>query len=707
MNPERYVLPDDPPRPAAPPPPARPGAAWTADEIRAWLASPRLADWARTWLRGLETRFGGSLAEMLAAGLAGSRTVPRWLAAGSPDATWLSQYLDRSDMAPAWFRDGFLADDPPWLHQLLRYEEAKVARSFLLSGNVNDYAFDPVHGYRPALRLLVDALLRSKDCVLTYRLSQGLVLHSREPNTRDLLPEAIRELLQGQGFNSQVPLLTQVCRLFDEIRRWLTGAGDGRDGGGLLRGVAIVFENIHLVVPPDRADVERNFLVDNLLHWSISPELFRSSHCLILLAESLEDVGGELRARGGKIEQIEVPRPHTAPARLKFLLPLLDPGSRMAETRVSRLPQGQSWLAGYGDGTYLERLRRLSHDTAGLSLLGIEDLLQQVSADPEGSLRRDEVMRLKRERLRQESEGLLEVLDPRRKLDSIGGYESLKERLREVVAALRGADDELVRSTVPMGILFLGPPGTGKSIVAEALAGESGISMAKLGDFRGKYVGESERNLSRILSLIEALHPVIVFVDEIDQALGNRNSSSGDGGVDNRIFGRLLEFMSNTGHRGKILWIGASNFPDKLDPAMKRAGRFDLILPFLLPDEESRGQILRVILESTLRDVGGTRGATHRLSDGDFQDLAEKTDGFSGAELGAIVGEAVRRAARRRGAVRGDLDLSAGLFREVLAVYHPPQGVRESYRRMEELAVREVSFLDLLPDRFRRAEEKT
>lgn len=698
MSPDRYALPDDSPQPSDAPSPARPGEAWTAGELEAWLASPRLADWARAWLRGLAARFGGALAEMLAAGLGGSRAVPRWLSPGSPEATWLIQYLDRSDLAPAWLRNGFLVDDPAWLCQLLRYEEARVARSFLLSGNVSDYAFDPVHGYRPAVRLLVDALLRTKDCVLTYRLSQGLVLHGHDPGARDLLPESLRDLLAGRGFHREAPLLTQVCHLFDEIRRWLTGTGDAQQGGGLVRGVAIVFENIHLVVPPDRADVERNFLVDNLLHWSNSPELFRSSHCLLLMAESLEDVGGELRARGGKIEQIEVPRPDTAGTRLKLLLPLLDPGSRMAETRVSRLPQGQRWLAGYGDGTYLERLRRLSHDTAGLSLLGIEDLLQQVSADPEGSLRRDDVMRLKRERLRQESEGLLEVVDPRRKLDTIGGYAGLKARLREVVAALQGADDELVRSTVPMGILFLGPPGTGKSIVAEALAGESGISMARLGDFRGMYVGQSERNLSRILSLIEALHPVIVFVDEIDQALGNRSASSGDGGVDGRIFGRLLEFMSDTRHRGRILWIGASNFPDKLDPAMKRAGRFDLVLPFLLPDEESRREILRVILEGTLRDVGG---AGHRLAESDFADLAGRTQGFSGAELGAIVGEVLRRAAQRRSASRGELDVSADLFREVLAVYRPPQGVRESYRRMEELAVREVSFLDLLPERAR------
>jgi transitional endoplasmic reticulum ATPase len=700
MNDDRFALPDTPapPAPAAPPRPRKAQAAWSADEIRTCLASPRLAGWARDWLRSLEARFGGSLADMLAAGLGGSRDIPHWMADGSPEPAWLRPFLERSDLAPVWFREGFLTDDPAWLQRLLRYEEAKVARSFLLSGNIHDYAFDPVHGYRPAIRLLVDALLRVKDCVLTYRLSQGLTLHATAPDARDRLPGSIRDLLGGTALDANVPLLSQVCRIFDEIRRWLTGTGQTQDSRDFPRGVAIVFENIHLVVPPSRTDVERNFLVDNLLHWSISPELFRSSHCLILLAESLEDVGNELRARGGKIEQISVPRPDMAAVRLKFLLPLLDPGSRMTETRVARLPMGQGWLGGYGDGTYLDRLQRLSHDTAGLSFLGIEDLLQQASAEPEGRLRREEVMRLKRERLRQESEGLLEVLDPKRKLDSIGGYPALKARLLEVVTALLNAQDDLVRSTVPMGILFLGPPGTGKSIVAEALAGESGISMAKLGDFRGMYVGESERNLSRILALIEALHPVIVFVDEIDQAFGNRNSSSGDGGVDNRIFGRLLEFLSDTSHRGKILWIGASNFPDKLDPAMKRAGRFDLVLPFLLPEEQSRAEILQVILKGSLRGIDTVE---QRLTAEDFADLARRTEGFSGAELGAIVGEVLRRVARDRSTGGANEGITAELFRKVLAVYRPPQGVREDYRRMEELAMREVSFLDLLPERYR------
>ena len=710
MNDDRYRLPDL--APAAEKARDEPRAAasdrqWNEDDLSTWLRTPSLAEWVGDWVDSLRPVFGEALPGLFGRGLRDARAVPAWMADGSPDPVWLRHYLARSDVASAWFEEGFLQEDPRWLAGLLRAERAKVARSFLLTGNIADYAFDPVHGYRPAVRLLVDALLRRKDIVLTFRLSQGLRLHSDNPAAIDRLPDAIRQELEAAGFQAATPLSTQLCRLFDLLRRWLAGSprGDGEtavdaeptslDFG---RGVAIVFENVHLLIPAEGADVERNFLVDNLLHWSNSPELFRSRHCLILMAEALEDVGNELRARGGKIEQIQIPRPDRVGDRTRFLLPLLDPAARMAETRVAQLPGGRSWLEAYGDGGYLDRVSRLSRDTAGLTLLGIEDLLQQVSAGPDGGLRRRDVMELKRQRLRQESEGLLEVVDCRRSLDSIGGYDAIKRRLSEVIESLEHADDLLVNATIPMGILFLGPPGTGKSIMAEALASASDIGMARLGDFRGMYVGQSERNLSRILNLIESLHPVVVFVDEFDQAFGRRGGPSGDGGVDRRIFGRLLEFMSDTAHRGKILWIGASNLPKEIDPAMKRAGRFDLILPFLLPDAESRREIFRVILK---RKLEGVDHVENRLRGADYDELARRTEGFSGAEIEAVVGEVLRRITQADSGRRSRLTVSGDQVMQVLDVYRPAPGVRKSYLEMERQAVREVSFLDLLPQKYR------
>lgn len=676
----------------------RPEKIWNETDLGKWLSRPGLATWVPEWFESLRERFGGMLPDLVHKALGGSGEIPEWMKNGGPEAVWLRRFLSIADSPETWFEQGFLGDDPPWLAKLMRSEEAGVARSFLLNGNISDYAFDPVNGYRHAIRLLADTLKRKKDCVLTYRLSRGLAVRSGDPDIMNRLPKSIAGELEARGYRHDLPLLTEVCRLFDILTRWLTGDGNEEpDSREFERGVAIVFENVHLILPPNAGDIERNYIIDNLLLWSNSPDLFRSSHCLILTAESLEDVSSELLARGGKIEQITIPRPEDARSRLKFILPLLDPRSGMKETRVSGLPAGLSSLEGYS-GNYGERVGQLGHDTAGLNLMGIEDLFQEALAEPERRLSRKTVMRMKKERLRQESRGMLELMDPGVTLDDIGGYPSIKARLREVVRALLNSRNPLIRKTIPMGILLLGPPGTGKSFIAEALAGESNINMAKLGNFRGMYVGQSERNLSRIFSLIESLHPVIVFIDEIDQALGKRGKQSGDGGVDSRIFGRFLEFMSDVKHRGNILWIGASNFPEKIDPAMKRAGRFDLVLPVLLPDKDSRRSIIEITLDRELAKTGVERN----LTGGDFERLAGRTDGFSGAEIRAIVGEVMRRFAAR--SIEGpdeNIRIDAALFDEVLEIYQPPPAQREDYMRMERRAAEDVSFVDLLPDSYK------
>lgn len=675
---------------------------WGPAQLDGFLQRHDLAAWASAWLRDLGARHGAVFPRLLQLGL-GARDVaeiepPRWMRRGAPDAVWLRGFLGDPGRLVAWLERGFLEDDPAWLARLLDLERARVARSFLLSGNIIDYAFDPVCGWRPATRLLVDALTQAKDVVLTYRLSEGLMAHAADPTMLDVLPEDIREELGRPAFEADVPMARRVCQLMDLLRRWLTPRAGGR-AAEFTRGVGIVFENVHLLVGEGRGDLDRNFVVDNLLHWSISPELFHSEHCLVLLADTLEDVTNDLRARGGKIEQIQINRPDSRLARFKFLLPALE-GARaqMPATRIVSATR----LAGYAGRGHLEQVEGVAHDTAGLTLLGIEDLLQQAAARPERTLDRATVMGLKRERLRQESDGLVEVVIPRYRLEDIGGYKEIKERLGDLVDSLRSASDPLVQATLPMGVLFLGPPGTGKSIMAEALASASDISLVRLGDFRGMYVGQSERNLSRIFSLIESLYPVIVFVDEIDQAIGKRSTSSTDGGVDRRIFGRFLEFLSDTRHRGRILWVGASNYPDQIDDAFKRPGRFDLVLPFLLPDSASRAAILAKSLRGELRDVPDL---TDGLTQADYDLLAERTDGFSGAELRAIVGEVLRQIAVRR--ARGDRPTSVDLsvFVRALEAYCPAKDVREGYRRMELLAVKAVSFVDFVPERYRTRRE--
>ena len=668
--------------------------------LEQWLQNPILAEWAKSWIQELEQQHGSDLPKLLSEGLGGSWNVPSWMQHDRPIPYWLKRMLGDGSMRKEWFELGYFRDDPPWLEELIQKESAQVARSFLVCGNITDYTFDPVYGYRPSINVLLDQLARIKDCVFHFRLSHGLRLHHRNgAKASEKLDSEIQNLLQTPFPRKDASLESDIRMLFSALHHWLTGQRmtnqDARSSVEFSRGVALVFENVNLLIPLHGENLDRNFLVDTLLHWSISPEMFRQKHCLILMAETLDDVSVELRARGGKIEQVNIPRPSSPEERLKFILPTLNPHSEMHETRASNLCHGLR-LNGY-TGDFRQQVRQLANDTAGLTFLGIEDLLQRASVQGH-SLSRDAVMALKRDRLKQESEGLLEVIDPRVGLESIGGYKEIKNRIQEIIDSLRNAADERVRSTVPMGILFLGPPGTGKSMMAEAIAGASHVSMAKLGNIRGMYVGQSERNLSRVFSLIEALYPVIVFIDEFDQAIGKRDSS-GDSGVENRLFGKFLEFMSNKEHRGRILWIGAANRPNQIDSALKRPGRFDLVLPFLLPNQESRAQILRVSLEKILKRPKDLDAQIplHRLSEADFVALAKQTERFSGAELSAIIEETHRRSFRLGGDEGQFKPIELEDIAKVLALYRSPPDQRSDYENMERMAIQALRFSDLIP----------
>jgi len=177
---------------------------------------------------------------------------------------------------------------------------------------------------------------------------------------------------------------------------------------------------------------------------------------------------------------------------------------------------------------------------------------------------------------------MLDPLESAVLFDDIGGLEKVIDYFREVCGAIRKKEeDEKQREIIPKGVLLAGPPGTGKTLLAKALAKESGISLVRMGDIRSMWVGESERNLTMVLELLKAMAPVIVFVDEIDQAIGSRSGGSGDSGVSGRMFGKILEFMGDNDNRGEVIWIAATNRADLLDDAMIR--RFDRVIPVLLP----------------------------------------------------------------------------------------------------------------------------
>lgn len=397
--------------------------------------------------------------------------------------------------------------------------------------------------------------------------------------------------------------------------------------------------------------------------WGRDPDVVRSGNPVFLVTANLADLQTSIRAASSKFEAIEVPLPDRE-ARLAFI-------EYYAVQRRPEPVEGKSQAFRWHLST-----EELANATAGLSLIHIEDIF--LRAEQEGELTWDLVRERKDDIIASEFGEVLEILEPRLGWEMIGGLQHVKDFFnRSVIRPMR----EGRTSRVPMGVLMTGPAGTGKTAVAEAVARESGINFVILNLARifGQYVGMSERNLEKALRAIESLAPVGVFIDEIDQSV--QRGGAGDSGVSNRVFKRLLEFMSDTGHRGRVVFIAATNRPDLMDAALRRPGRFDKKIPFLVPNETEREAIFKVMLRKY-----GLSGASSIPTS-----CITATEGWTGAEIEAAVVKAVEVAEDR------DMSPEEALTYAVQAV--SPSTADIEY--MSLLAIQETNDRDLLPPKYR------
>jgi SpoVK/Ycf46/Vps4 family AAA+-type ATPase len=182
-------------------------------------------------------------------------------------------------------------------------------------------------------------------------------------------------------------------------------------------------------------------------------------------------------------------------------------------------------------------------------------------------------------------QGLVRFKDPRPgvSLDHVATHVAAKARLRELAWLIRNQKDDVLER----GALVPGRVGVGKSFLIDCFASECGLPVLEIGEFRSKWVGETERQQARILLTIRALGPVIVVVDEADAVFGNR-SADGDSGVSSRVFAAFAAHLGDSTLRGRELWIAMTSRPDLLSIDLKRQGRFGLCVPLFAaqnPDE--------------------------------------------------------------------------------------------------------------------------
>jgi transitional endoplasmic reticulum ATPase len=224
--------------------------------------------------------------------------------------------------------------------------------------------------------------------------------------------------------------------------------------------------------------------------------------------------------------------------------------------------------------------------------------------------------------------------------DDVGGLSGVRQRLVEAVEWPLKYPQLFEQAGVqpPKGLLLAGPPGIGKTLIAKAVANESGVNViaVKGPELMSRFVGESEAGVREVFHKARQAAPCIIFLDEVDAVVPARSAGASDSHVSERVLSQFLAEMDGLEELKGVFVLGATNRADLIDAAMLRPGRFDEVIELPLPSEQDRREILAVHLR-------GKPGAEVV----DAADLAARTQGASGADLAAICNRAALFAIRR------------------------------------------------------------
>lgn len=589
---------------------------------------------------------------------------------------------------------------PAWADDLRRRYLRGESSMFILHGNV----FDVVLHQKKVLSLtefLTTVLLReSKETIATFNLATGVRFTKRPVSAPSFVDESILE--------------TSKDKVLGALERLLIGTSK----------TAVIVEYSEAVAPAGdpsfQSEADRSAIV-TLHRWSFLPEIERGDNVVLLICENLSELSPKI-VSNPKVAVVDLPMPDrdtrkvaaqladprlsekeadryaevTAGLKAVQIISILTPPQASESEAVDR----EAYIAAIlGGGTDAQaRAKKLSSLTAGMQRDEIRQLLapdapaDAVEVTQESvseKIRRDTdrlIAKRKREILERECFGLVEFVEPVHGFDVVGGMDEVKKDLSVIAQSIRDGET----SRVPMGILFTGPMGTGKTFVAEAFAHECGLTTIKLKNFRSKWVGATEGNLEKILTVMKAIGQVVIIIDEGDRAFGNQEGE-GDGGTSSRVIARIKEFMSDTSNRGRILFLVMTNRPDKLDVDLKRAGRLDRKIPFLysqtpLEVERVAEALIRKNKVRTTVDVKSIR-----------DDFSAKLVGYSNADVEAVLLLANDDAAREGGPTA---TVTAAHLKQAAADYFPSRDA-ELLEYMELLAVFEASSRRLLPEKYR------
>ncbi|HEY0754318.1 MAG TPA: AAA family ATPase [Ktedonobacteraceae bacterium] len=658
---------------------------------------------------------------------------------------------------------------PAWLMDLITFQQGRIARQFVLHFNITDYIIDlserlPLEkgGYTrggsvvsaslqpQTLREYLDDFLFDVfrcQTIYTYSLANGLTARDardQRENQENFENEyhgpgmqRIYEIYQSRygsgpaaaessrrttadGLNLPTDVSENLKLLGQALQRKYLDPLDSKSEKE--RPVAVILDYAEKLIPfhlgEGQGEQQQLQALEVVQRWALDHQIRDTENIILLLTTNIGQIPSSVYAEGSGCRAIRIPLPdeHERSAFIHFKM------SRSKRPRLVPLNPNDFGL------TEEEQAGRLARATQGMRLTDIDNLSRRIASEVyttyayyrnahqafQGStsplLLAEDVQRVKAEVIQAQSAALLEIVPPKRSFDEIGGLENLKQYLRKRTRFMLSGE---YSPLVPSGLLLAGPPGTGKTIIAEALARESGFNLVKMRNIQDKWVGSSERNLELVLNLLKDLHPVVVFIDEIDQAMVRRDTGqSGDSGVGARMFARLLEEMSSGVNRGKILWVAATNRADILDEALLR--RFDRVVPLLVPDSEESCRIMATLIDTIVKQsegriqisYGGDLAQSGKQTHADFQKFANIAKittemGLTGASIEIVLRRAIEIVHEELAELNGQTTNvapileSRHLFRAVRDF--KPNYQREVYEYQSLLAIRACNFYSVIP----------
>lgn len=526
-----------------------------------------------------------------------------------------------------------------WYDDFLHKYKSGISHEFLFYFNVRDL----VDNYRYIDKYIYDEFIKQRGfgIVAFYDISRGLTFFDSG------MEKEFNIITSNEAVNFMNSMPSKIFPYIDKALKTTK--------------MVLFIDHVEKIIPSGdiaSMSMEERISLIWTCEWSVNAKISTVGSAIIMIADNLADVSREILKSSFRIEPVLVGLPGEQERKeyVEFLLK-----DKNVKTDIST-----------------DDFAKLS---SGLSKKSIKDIKLKAEAE-EVPVSFEFIKDKKHSVLQKEYGDVLEFIYPEIGFEDIGGMDKAKNYLlKNIVQPIRKGD----LRRVPMGILLCGPSGTGKTLLVNALAKASGFNCVKIDMSRilGQYVGESEKNFKKCLLGAQSQQPVIVFVDEIDTAF--RRGESGDSGVSRNIFSEFLQFTGNTNNRGKVIFIAATNRPDLIDAALKRAGRFDKKIPILLPEAEERAEIFKLII--------GKYGFETNITD--FMPFAVQSENYTGAEIETVVRKAYELA--NEDTIDGDV-LTPDILDEAIQKCRPST---QQVQFMTMLAIEECDDKDLLPDKYK------